>query len=88
MQVSRVINVTQQVSFNEMVLMDWPTDLHFPFDTRHDSNKSSIKTDEVKDSSVRIFDDSYISISKYHTIKLIKLTTTRNDKTYVISFRK
>lgn len=53
MQVSRVINVTQQVSFNEMVLMDWPTDLHFPFDTRHDSNKSSIKTDVVKDSSVR-----------------------------------
>lgn len=33
MQVSRVIDITQQVS-NEMVLMDWPTDLHFPFDAR------------------------------------------------------
>lgn len=52
MQVSRVIDVTQQVS-NEMVLMDWPTDLHFLFDARRDSSKPTVKADEVKDSSVR-----------------------------------
>lgn len=52
MQVSRVIDITQQNS-NEMALMDWPTDLRFLFDARSDSGKPTVKADEVKDSSVR-----------------------------------